>query len=128
MGDVLNDAVYKRGEIVSDRFGVNITTVKRDCDWPSTEFNSTLKSSVMAGDGAYDLVAGYAATIPNLIGDNIFLDWNKMKYNDFTKPWWCEQAVEEFTINGKCFMVTGDISLTLWERMRCMMYNKRLAG
>lgn len=34
-GDVLNDAVYKRGEIVSDRFGVNITTVKRDCDWPS---------------------------------------------------------------------------------------------
>ena len=127
-GDVLNDAVYKCGEIVSDRFGVNITTVKRDCDWPSTEFNSTLKSSVMAGDGAYDLVAGYAATIPNLIGDNIFLDWNKMKYNDFTKPWWCEQAVEEFTINGKCFMVTGDISLTLWERMRCMMYNKRLAA
>ena len=127
-GDVLNDAVYKRGEIVSDWFGVNITTVKRDCDWPSTEFNSTLKSSVMAGDGAYDLVAGYAATIPNLIGENIFLDWNKMKYNDFTKPWWCEQAVEEFTINGKCFMVTGDISLTLWERMRCMMYNKRLAA
>ena len=25
-------------------------------------------------------------------------------------------------------MVTGDISLTLWERMRCMMYNKRLAA
>lgn len=127
-GDVLNDAIYRRNEIVSGRFGVNITTVERDCDWPSTEFNAALKSSVMAGDGAYDLIAGYAATIPNLVGDKIFLDWNGMKYNDFSKPWWSKQAVEEFTINGKCFMVTGDISLALWEGMRCMMYNKRLAA
>ena len=127
-GDVLNDALYNRDRKVEERFGVRIKTVPMDAKWPSTDFNNNLRASIMSGDGAYDLVAGYAATIPNLIGEDLFLNWNDMKYNDFSKPWWSSQMAEEMNINGKCFMVTGDASIVLWKNMRCMLFNKRLAS
>ncbi len=126
-GDVLNDALYNRDRKVEERFGVTFKTVAMDCNWPSTEFNNNLRASIMSGDGVYDLVAGYAATIPGLVGEGLFIDWNTMKYNDFTKPWWSDQIADEMNINGKCYLVTGDASLVLWQNMRCMLFNKRLA-
>ena len=127
-GDILNDALYNRDRKVEDRFGVKIVTVPMVADWPSTDFNNNLRASIMAGDGAYDLIAGYAATIPDLIGEGLFMNWNDMKYNDFSKPWWSSQMAEELNINGKCFMVTGDASVVLWKNMRCMLFNKRIAS
>ncbi len=127
-GDVLNDALYNRDRGIEERFGVTIKTIPMDCTWPSTDYNSKLQASIMAGDGEYDLVAGYAATIPNLVGEGLFVDWNTMKYNDFSKPWWSEQIADEMNIGGKCYMVTGDASLVLWKNMRCMLFNKRLAA
>ena len=128
-GDVLNDALYNRDRKVEERFGITIKTVPMNCEWgdESAQFNNSLSASIMAGDGAYDLVAGYAATIPGLVGEGLFIDRNTMKYNDFTKPWWSDQIADEMNINGKCYLVTGDASLVLWQNMRCMLFNKRLA-
>ena len=126
-GDVLDDALYDRNRVVEERFDVTIKTVSMDATWPSTDFNSNLQASIMAGDGAYDLVAGYAASITKLVGEGLFIDWNTMKYNDFSKPWWSSQIADEMNIGGKCFLVTGDASLALWKNMRCMLFNKRLA-
>ena len=128
-GDLVDDAIYKRNTTVEDRFGIELKYYTLDASWgeQATNFNNTLRSSVMAGDGAFDLVAGYAATIPGLVSDGIFMNWNEMKYNDFTKPWWSEAVADELTINGKAYMVTGDISLALWKGMTCFFFNKKLA-
>ena len=128
-GDLVDDAVYKRNTIVEDRFGIELAYYTLDAAWgdQATNFNNTLRASVMSGDGAFDLVAGYAATIPGVVSDGIFLNWNDFQYNDFTKPWWSEEVANELTINGKAYMVTGDISLALWKGMTCFFFNKKLA-
>ena len=128
-GDLVDDAVYRRNTAVEDRFGVKLAYYTLDAGWgdQATNFNNTLRASVMAGDGAFDLVAGYAATIPGLVSDGIFMNWNDMKYNDFSKPWWSEEVANELTINGKAYMVTGDLSLALWKGMTCFFFNKKLA-
>ena len=122
-GDILNDVVHERNRKVEDRFNVKIGTYTMDCDWGSSakQFNNTLRSSIQAGDSAFDLVAAYAAAIPGVVSDGIFMNWNDLKYNDFSKPWWSK------TINGKAFMMTGDLSLSLWKEMNCFYFNKRLA-
>jgi len=128
-GDLINDAIYKRNGRVADRFNVTFKYFTMDCLWgeQATAFNNALRSSVLAGDGAFDLVAGYAATIPGLVSDGIFVNWADLDYVDFTKPWWSESVADELTINGKSFMVTGDISLALWRGMTCFFFNKQLA-
>ena len=75
----------------------------------------------MAATGAFDLVAGYAATIPGIVADGIFMNWNELDYVDFSQPWWSEEIADELTINGKTFMMTGDLSLALWKGMKCIM-------
>lgn len=128
-GELVNDAVYKRNGRIEERFNVNLKTAPTPCNWgdEATAFNANLRASILAGDGAYDLVAGYAATINNLVADEIFMNWLDLKYLDFTKPWWSERVADELSINGKCFMITGDISLALWKNMRAMFFNKKLA-
>ncbi|MCI8386973.1 MAG: hypothetical protein HFE63_00705 [Clostridiales bacterium] len=128
-GDLLNDAVYKRNLAVEERFNVKIETFTLDSEWgaQATQFNNTLRSSVMSSDSAFDLVAGYAATIPGLVSDNIFFNWNDLDYVDFSKPWWSELVSEELTINDKMYMITGDLSLALWKGMNCIFFNKKLA-
>lgn len=127
--DLMNDAIYRRNAAVEDRFGVSIETMPLACAWgeQATAFNNTLRSSVMAGDGAYDLVAGYAATIPGLVSEGLFVNWRDLSYIDLSKPWWSGLLADDLTINGKDYMISGDISLTLWEYMTCMFFNKRLA-
>lgn len=128
-GDILNDAIHERNRAIEERFNVKIGTYTMDCDWGSgtTQFNSALRASIQAGDGAFDLVAGYAAAIPAVVSDGIFMNWNELEYNDFTKPWWSETVADELTINGKAYMMTGDLSLSLWQEMFCFYFNKRLA-
>ena len=81
----------------------------------------------MAGDKAYDLVAGYASTIPEVVTKGILLDWNTVPYIDMSRPWWSEQVKDVFTINGKMFLTTGDYSLALWDNMFAFLFNKQVA-
>ena len=128
-GDIMNDAIHERNRTVEERFNIKIGAYTMDCDWGSgtTQFNNALRASIQAGDGAFDLVAGYAAATPAIVSDGIFMNWNDLEYNDFTKPWWSENVANELTINDKAYMMTGDISLSLWQEMFCFYFNKRLA-
>lgn len=127
--DTLNDAVYLRNTAVEDRFGVDIVTVPTPCNWgdEATAFNTTLRASIMSGGSEYDLVAGYAATIGKIVEKGMFLDFNELPYIDFSQPWWSEQVKDELTINNKCYMMTGDASIALWQNMRALFFNKRIA-
>ena len=115
-GDVLDDSIYNRNITVEDRFNIKLETYTVDSNWgdEATAFNNMLRSSIMAGDGAFDLVAGYAATIPSIVADGIFMNWNELDYVDFSQPWWSEEIANELTINGKTYMMTGDLSRARW--------------
>ena len=128
-GEAVNDALYQRNATVSDRFNVKMQYVSQVCEWgtESTKWNETLVNGVMAGDKAYDLVAGYASTIPEVVTKGILLDWNTVPYIDMSQPWWSEQVKDVFTINGKMFLTTGDYSLSLWDNMFAFLFNKQVA-
>ena len=125
-GEGVNDALYQRNATVSDRFNVKMQYVSQVCEWgsESTKWNETLVNGVMAGDKAYDLVAGYASTIPEVVTKGILLDWNTVPYIDMSRPWWSEQVKDVFTINGKMFLTTGDYSLALWDNMFAFLFSK----
>ena len=128
-GDLLNDALYKRNITVEDRYGVNINMIYEPCTWgaEADAWNAKLKNSILAGDGAFDLVAGYAATIPAITAESIFINWHEVPSVNPEAAWWSKNVAEQLTINGKAYMITGDAAITLWQNMNCFYYNKRLA-
>lgn len=126
--EFVNDVIQKRNANVEDRFGVKIKTFTVPGNWGThTEFFTTLRTHLNSGTDDYQLVAGYAAIIPSMIAENMFLNWREINHIDLDQPWWSKNLNDELTINDKLFLLTGDISLTLWENMCAMFYNKKLA-
>ncbi len=128
-GEGVNDTLYQRNLKISDRFNVAMQYVSHPCNYgdQATQWNNLLANSVTSGDGAYDLVAGYAATVVNIVSKGIFRNWNEVPYVNMSQPWWSEQIQDAFTVNGKMFYMTGDYSLSLWSNMYAFIFNKEIA-
>ncbi|MFA6948955.1 MAG: hypothetical protein WCQ72_08230 [Eubacteriales bacterium] len=126
-GDLINDAVYARNRTVEDKYNISIKTVTMQADWGGEDkFNSALTNTIMAGDAAYDLVAGYAAMILGVVQPGYFVDWYDIPNIDLSKPWWSEQIADSLTINNKMYAMTGDIALSVWKEMMTIYVNKKM--
>ena len=75
-GDLIEDAIYERNNLVEDLYNVKIKTIEKPYTWGGGDtFNKELVSSIMAGDSDFDIVAGYAAMILGAIQKGLFINW-----------------------------------------------------
>ena len=126
-GDILNDAIYARNRTVEDRFNIKFNMLGLPGTYDSAEFKTAVNNSVLAGDSEYDLIAGYQANMITPAMEGYFMNIYDMPYIDAEAPWWSEKCNNSLTVNGKLFMTTGDIALTLWNNMYVFYFNKKLA-
>ena len=126
-GEIVNDALYQRDRTVEDRLGVKLTNIEREYTWDGrAQYIDTIRQSVMANDGAFDLVSGQYYAMPALIPDGALLALNETKYVDFSNPWWANGLVDQTAINGKVYLASGEISIANIKDLSCFYYNKRL--
>ncbi len=126
-GDIVDDALYNRNAAVSDRLNVKLDFVEEPGAYGEKEtFAQKLTNSILAGDRAYDVVAGYSMAIANLAADGMLYDLNETAYLDFSKPWWSDSLQKESTVNGKLFFASGDISTNLLYYMYATFFNKTM--
>ncbi|MBQ7719891.1 MAG: hypothetical protein IJT56_04830 [Clostridia bacterium] len=127
-GEVLNDAVYNRNKDVEERLNAEIE-VFRGPGWAEYGGSVTkLKSSILAGDNAYQIIAGWAAVVPTMALDGCFTNLNSKPYLDTSKPWWTRSATTGMNVGGMLFFVTGDVSiLTDLGGSYVMFMNDKLA-
>ncbi|MGM9625237.1 MAG: hypothetical protein ACI3XM_05960, partial [Eubacteriales bacterium] len=125
-GDIVDDAVYKRNLKIENECNISIKPITADGNWDSREiFMNLIASSVLAGEDAYDLVAGYNAYIATLITHGYLIDMNIMGI-DFSSPWWYAGFNDNVSIGDKMFFCLGDASLTMWENLEVVLFNRSL--
>lgn len=123
----MDDALYERDRKVEERLNVDINNIGMSYTWDTRDvYIGSIRNSVMAGDGTYDIVSGQYATMPSLITDGCLLDLNQQKYLDFEMPWWVSSIADETTIEGKLYLMTGDITKQTVGTISCLFANKRL--
>ena len=124
----VKDLIYERDAVVEERFNVDIVSKPINGGWGVHEdFIDYVRDTVATGMVDYDIIAGYAAIIPTLIAEGIFIDWYDIPYVDLEREWWSQDLVDELTIDGNLYLLSGDISLLFWESMQGMFFNKTLA-
>lgn len=127
-GEVVNDALHERNSRIGEMFNTEITYTPVAGAWDTQQqFKDAVTSSVQAGDNAYDLIAGYLAYTTTLAMDGYFMNLYDLPILDLTGEWWTQGFVRENTINGRAYYTAGDLSLTMWEYMYGMFFNKQLA-
>jgi hypothetical protein len=82
-----------------------------------------VKASIMAGDGAYDLIAGFSTPIATMATTGLLKNLYDIPYIDFEKPWWSQSIVDELTIDDITYFGVGSLSLSMIYSMECVYVN-----
>ena len=126
-GEVVNDAKFERDLSVETRLDIDIVNIGESYTWDTQNiYLDKIRSSVMAGDGAYDIASGQYAVMPGLVAEGVFLDMASQNYLDFTKPYWAQQLIEETSIYGKLYLASGDLSQMTITQVWCILGNETM--
>ena len=90
-GDAMNDAIYNRDKKIEEQLNIkfNPIMIGDDSNNAIKDILPKVKRSVLAGDGAYDLVLIHPmCDLGDLAAGQYVTDWNKVPYVDLTKPYW----------------------------------------
>ncbi len=122
-GEVLNDAIFERNSAVSDRYKVEFVKIESS----NSNAETDAKSSILAGDDAYDLVVAHMRSAHSYGNQNLVLDWNtKLPNVRLNEEWWSQDAKNSFSINHKLYVMVGGISWCALGSANVMLFNKKL--
>ena len=126
-GDIVNDALYMRDKNVEDRLNVVIQNIPMSYTWDTRAlYIDSIRATVLADDNSKDIVSGQYATMPALVPEGFLLNLAELPYLDFDKPWWVQGLIEETTIDGKLYLVSGNYTTQAIKCVYAMYFNKVL--
>lgn len=126
-GDVVNDAVYGRNIAVEELLGIDLTFVYKPGGWADRDsYCQLIQNSIMAADGAYDVVSGMISCVQPIASTDLFLNVYDIPYIDLDNPWWVSELQDSLTINGKLLGFIGDMSLSMYSGLSVIFANLNL--
>ncbi len=128
-GDLINDTIFARNARIEELYHTDIISTAINGTWNDKDsFSATVKSAVTSGSEDFDLVAGYLAYISNLAMDDCFYNLHEVDTLNLESEWWSESFVDNLTLFDCLYFADGDISLTMWESLYAMYFNKKIAA
>ncbi len=130
--ELVNEAVYKRNLEVEERFELEaLEAYAIPGQWAEGEnFVNTFRNSVLAATGSFDLIMShqaYMSSDPSL--NELYTNLYDVPYvkDNLDAKFYYPDVVEELTINDKLYFLLGDYSLTYWELVYVLYFNKTMA-
>ena len=120
--DIVDNAIYERNKAVEDRFGVNISIHESE----NNNYETSALNSILAGDDAYDIIFTHSRAAFTYAVQGACVNFNDVKSLHLDKPWWSQDITDSCNINGRLFVLDGDISTSSLEAAMCMYFNKRI--
>jgi multiple sugar transport system substrate-binding protein len=122
------DTFYKEGvgarnDKIEEMYGVNLEV------WKEDDAFSKAKNDATSGTGTYDAVILSVGQLASLAQDNLLWDYNSSEfegYIDTKAPWWAQSASEAYSIGGKLYFMTGDITIMNKVNTWSILFNKEM--
>ena len=122
-GDVLGDSLYERNTVVAEDYDIEFVFNYQGNSYSSV--NEAAKQQVSGGLDDYDMFIGHKHPVTGLALNNYLVDMNKITTMDLTGAWWDQGCYNNLTVNGKTYVMTGDILPDSSMRISsCMVFNK----
>ena len=127
--ELVNEAVYKRNLAVEERFELEkLEAYAIPGQWAVNEdFINTFKNSILAASGSFDLIMSQQAYMCDLGLSELYLNFYDIPYirEDINNVYFFAENVSELTVNDTLYFLVGDYSLTFWEYIYVMYFNKQ---
>ena len=128
-GDLVQDAILDRNGRIQDRYHVTIDYLDVPGTWnEQSQFLDACRKGCLTNDGDFDAIAGYLAYTSKLAMEGLFANLYSIDTVHPQSPWWAKGYVDNNTINECLYFSIGDISLTMWEYIYAVFYNKSIGA
>ena len=129
-GALVEKAVFDRNARVEEYLNVEIVGFPVNGSWPlQEEYISVLAQAVATTDNSFQLAATHSSYNARVTLNDQY--WEMRQFADqinLDAPWWSASWVENATVNDKLFFITGDVSLTMWEELYAVFFNRQMAA
>ena len=119
-GDVVNDAMYTRNQIVEERLNItfNEVSTKGNSD-NNANFNNYIQTDNLSGAHEFQLICGYSLSVTSAAVNGYLFDLldESCEHLNFDQPWWPSTLLDQATINNKLRFASGDISMNMLYMM-----------
>ena len=125
-GEGINDETYKRNKQVESLYNITIREDRIE-DTTDASAHSFLSSQGITNDYFGDLFAWRARTmIGSLSTQGFFLNIHDLPELRLQEDWWASEMVNVSTINGRSYLLTGDIQTCDDLTTGCVFLNRNM--
>ena len=121
-GEVLNDAIYERNNVIMEKYNVKFATKI------TGDSSGEIKKTVQAGNSVYSVTFNGLADAVSLSSQGVYMDLSEMPFVDITKPYWSGRIMEDASIYGKYYAGISDLTIQGYFSSGVVYYNKELAS
>lgn len=121
--EVINDAVMQRNHLVDELTGVKVNAVYVKC------VRTAVQDNAATGEQAYDMAMPFIYDAVTLAQDGLLYDLRDEKFAEYLNldmPWWDQAANETFSVDGKLYFTTGDITIMTKINTWAITFNKEM--
>ncbi|NLE13876.1 MAG: hypothetical protein GX628_09430 [Clostridiales bacterium] len=118
-GEIVNDALFNRGTYMRDRYNVEMIYF----DAPDV---NAYRNSVLADEDNYQLGFSPLFSMTTNATGGILYDLCSLPYMELDKNWWSPLFYEQFRLNGRMYIATGDITPGTYQTPCCLFLNLKL--
>ena len=123
-GDILDSAVVKRNQQTEQLLNINIEPVFSG-SW--TDGEAMARKSIASNSDDFDAMLITLMGANTLAGSGLVMNLNDINAIDTSNIWWDQNIVENFTVNGKLYALTGAYNVFDDYAVPCIFYNQYMA-
>lgn len=101
---ILEEAVYRRNKLVEEQLGVTIELFTSH-----KTFVDDVGKSAADPSAAYDLLLPRLNDVAKLLTNDYIRDWKELEL-DTTYSWWDKNSIDTFTMAGRVFAMSSDLT------------------
>ena len=124
-GNAVNDAQYIRNGNIQEKY--NCVVAEHNVDAPGDALNK-LRSSVKAGDNAFDVYFPRMQSYAPLVTEGLIIDLNTLPYLDFAMPWWDTGSVNGLSMANRQFGINSYMTTNDKGATSTLVFNKKLVS
>ena len=120
--DIVDDAIYRRNMAVEEKYGITISVSESS----SGNYDTDALNSILAGDDAYDVIFAHSRAAFAYAVQGAGYNIHDIPTIHMDMPWWSKNIKDNCTVNGRLYVLDGDISLSGLGNAMCLLFNKRI--
>lgn len=125
--ETLSKAIVDRTQLVEDTYGVTIEeTILIDPKRYSGAFLTAIREFAASATFDYDIYYPCLIDAGTMAAEGLLLDLNGAKGIRIQNSWWDQIIIQDTSIGGHTYYLTGDIGLRAKNAANCIYFNKAL--